>query len=81
MRSSGEEHFLDTEGVSGSIPLAPTIVFNSSGFLTPGYFTNTVKWGVQTSGQGKGQTTREQMARVLQTVHKDGTVAGVEDPE
>ncbi len=25
MRSSGGEHFLDTEGVSGSNPLAPTI--------------------------------------------------------
>ena len=54
MRSSGEEHFLDAEGVSGSNPLAPTI------FILSGRTLNRPE---------------------LKTVHRDGKVRGVKDPD
>lgn len=32
VRSSAGEHYLDMVGVTGSIPVAPTILFNDLGF-------------------------------------------------
>jgi hypothetical protein len=40
-RSSAGEHLVDIEGVTGSIPVAPTIVFNKLAFPSNGYGNDT----------------------------------------